>query len=54
VIQAILCDREGIDTIDSDWMETLPEMIRIVQREVAEGTLAQHANRVSSPCWATC
>ncbi|QHQ60122.1 hypothetical protein Ana3638_04425 [Anaerocolumna sedimenticola] len=43
VIQAILCDREGIDTIYSDWMETLPKMIEILQRETKEQTLEQHA-----------
>ena len=43
VIQAILCDREGVDTIDTDWMDTLPEMIRILQREIAQNTLEQHA-----------
>ncbi|MGF7146222.1 hypothetical protein HNQ56_004686 [Anaerotaenia torta] len=42
VLQAILCGREGIDTIDSDWMETLPEMIAVLQREVRENTLEQH------------
>lgn len=43
VIQAILCDREGIDTIYSDWMETLPKMITILQREIQDRTLEQHA-----------
>ncbi len=43
IIQAILCDQEGIDTIYSDWMETLPKMIAILQREVTDGTLEQHA-----------
>jgi hypothetical protein len=43
VIQAILCDREGIDTIYSDWMETLPKMIEILQKETAQNTLEQHA-----------
>ncbi len=43
VIQAILCDREGVDTIYSDWMETLPKMIEILQKEMREGTLEQHA-----------
>lgn len=43
VIQAILCDRDGIDTIYSDWMETLPKMIEILQRETAESTLEEHA-----------
>jgi hypothetical protein len=43
VIQAILCDREGIDTIYSDWMETLPKMIEILQREVGQNTLELHS-----------
>ncbi len=42
VMQAILCDQEGIDTIYSDWMDTLPRMIRIMQREVSENSLDQH------------
>lgn len=42
VIQAILCEREGIDTIYSDWMAALPKMIAILQREVREDTLEQH------------
>jgi hypothetical protein len=43
VIQAILCDREGVDTIYADWMETLPKMIEILQREVAQDTLELHS-----------
>jgi len=43
VIQAILCDREGVDTIYTDWMDTLPKMISILQRETAQSTLEQHA-----------
>jgi hypothetical protein len=42
VAQAILCGREGIDTTDADWMETLPRMIGIIRREVASGTLEDH------------
>jgi hypothetical protein len=43
VIQAILCDREGVDTIYADWMETLPKMIEILQREVGQNTLELHS-----------
>lgn len=43
VIQAILCGQEGVDTIDADWMETLPRMITIMQREMTQNTLEQHA-----------
>lgn len=42
VIQSILCDKEGVDTINSSWMEVLPDMIKIMQRELREGTLEQH------------
>lgn len=43
VIQAILCDQQGVDTITTDWMETLPKMIGILQQEIAQDTLEQHA-----------
>lgn len=43
VIQAILCDKEGVDTIYSDWMETLPKMIEILQKEISQNTLEKHA-----------
>jgi hypothetical protein len=43
VIQAILCDQAGVDTIDADWMEALPKMIAILQKETAQNTLEEHA-----------
>lgn len=43
VIQAILCAQEGVDTIYADWMETLPRMIAILQREMEHNTLEEHA-----------
>ena len=42
VLQAILCGREGVDTIFADWMDTLPKMITIMQRETSQNTLEQH------------
>jgi hypothetical protein len=42
VLQAILCAQEGVDTVDADWMETLPKMIQILQREIYQNTLEQH------------
>ena len=42
IIQAILCDREGVDTIYSDWMETLPKMIEILQKETSQNSLEQN------------
>jgi hypothetical protein len=41
VLQAILCAREGVDTVCSDWMETLPAMIEMLRRETAAGTLEE-------------
>lgn len=41
VLQAILCDREGIDTTHTDWMKILPDMIRLLRMEMAMGTFEQ-------------
>ena len=42
VIQAILCDQNGIDTVYTDWMEMLPLMIHIIQKEFKQDTLEAH------------
>jgi hypothetical protein len=41
VLQTILCARAGIDTVHTDWMETLPRMIGLLQQETSQGTFAE-------------
>jgi hypothetical protein len=42
VLQAILCGQAGIDTTYSDWMETLPRMIKLLQHETSLGTFEKN------------
>lgn len=42
VIQTMLCDRAGIDTVEPDWGEVILDMVRLVQEEVQAGTLEAH------------
>jgi len=46
VMQALLCERNGIDTTNSDWFEILPNMIQIINAEYANGTL-EHSVKAS-------
>lgn len=39
IMQAMLAERTGIDTIHSDWFEVLPKMINIINREYVSGTM---------------
>ncbi len=42
VIQGILCDRHGIDTVHCNWMAVLPEMVALLRTEAAAGTYEAH------------
>lgn len=42
VIQAILCGQNGVDTVYSDWMETLPKMIELLKEEILEGSFEKN------------
>lgn len=39
VLQAILCEQNGIDTTNNDWFELLPKMIELISKEYVEQTL---------------
>lgn len=42
VLQGILCGMNGVDTIHCDWMECLPVMIELLQKEIKNNTFEQH------------
>lgn len=39
VLQAILCEQSGIDTVHKDWFEILPKMIELINKEYVNETL---------------
>lgn len=41
VLQAMLCSRENIDTINSEWMDCLPKMIELVKKEIENNSFDQ-------------
>lgn len=41
VLQAILCERDGIDTTHNDWFELLPDMIKQISAEYVNQSLEQ-------------
>jgi len=41
VLQAVLCEKAGMDTTHSDWFEILPDMIKIINDKYANQTLEQ-------------
>ena len=41
ILQAILCENNGIDTTNSDWFDILPEMIKMIGAEYVNQSLEQ-------------
>lgn len=41
ILQAILCEKNGIDTSNSDWFDILPEMIKMIGIEYVNRSLEQ-------------
>lgn len=39
VLQAILCEQNGIDTTNNDWFKILPKMIELINKEYVEQAL---------------
>jgi len=39
IIEALLVERDGVDTINTDWLDILPEMVETVNREYLNKTL---------------
>ncbi|MDR2569155.1 MAG: hypothetical protein LBD23_02505 [Oscillospiraceae bacterium] len=46
ILQAILCERNGIDTTNSDWFEILPEMIKLISDKYVEQKLEMYVKNI--------
>jgi hypothetical protein len=46
ILQAILCENKGIDTINNDWFDILPEMIKIINTEYINQTLERKVKSI--------
>ena len=54
IVQTILCEREGMDTVNGDWWENLPQMIRISDEYHRSGRLEDTAKAGFLACMKTC
>jgi hypothetical protein len=45
ILQAILCEQNDIDTINSDWMECLPKMIELLQNELSNNSFEKSVKK---------
>lgn len=45
VLQGILCSKYGVDTVYSDWMEVLPKMIELINKEINQNSFEQSVKK---------
>ena len=54
IIQTIVCEREGVDTIHADWWDILPQMTRITDEYHRSGRLEAAARQGFTACLGAC
>jgi hypothetical protein len=54
IVQTIICENEGLDTVHSDWWEMLPEMIRITADYHRTGRLEPASREGFLACVESC
>lgn len=54
IVQTILCEREGMDTVNGDWWENLPQMTRISDEYHRSGRLEDAARPGFLACMRAC